>query len=94
MLCLLPFSWRCPACRCCRGWPGGTHSLTPPTHPSLHTPPAQGAIYLDGGLEAVRAVYLSHFPLPEDPLTLLQADGTGGGVPRAATASTSPWESD
>lgn len=32
----------------------------------------QGAIYLDSDLEAVRRCYLAHFPLPDDPLTLLK----------------------
>lgn len=40
-----------------------------------------GAVYLDGDLDAVRAIYTSHFPLPADPLTLLQPDGTGGLPP-------------
>lgn len=32
----------------------------------------QGAIFLDSDLEAVRRCYLAHFPLPDDPLVLLQ----------------------
>jgi hypothetical protein len=55
-----------------------------------------GAIYLDSDLEAVRRCYLSHFPLPADPLSLLQADGTGG-MPSSngslsSAGSSSPWE--
>ncbi|KAL4448477.1 hypothetical protein ABPG75_005696 [Micractinium tetrahymenae] len=55
-----------------------------------------GAIYLDGDLAAVRAIYTSHFPLPADPLTLLQPDGTGGPLPPPSSSSSSdggpsPW---
>jgi hypothetical protein len=49
-----------------------------------------GAIYLDGDLEAVRRTYISHFPLPDDPLRLLQPDKGGDGP--AAAAQPSPWE--
>lgn len=47
---------------------------------------SQGAIYLDSDLETVRRVYLSHFPLPADPLSLLQPDGSGG-VPTSGSGS-------
>lgn len=46
----------------------------------------QGAIYLDSDLEAVRRCYLAHFPLPDDPLMLLQvrvAPRRGVGVAAA-----------
>jgi len=72
-----------------------------PAHPAtlllMHAPtnpPMQGAIYLDGDLEAVRRCYTGHFPLPADPLSLLQPDGTGG-IPAASSSSpaaNSPWE--
>lgn len=62
-------------------------------------PPVQGAVYLDGDLDAVRAIYTSHFPLPADPLTLLQPDGTGGLPPppsgssgaNGSSGEPSPW---
>ena len=59
-----------------------------------------GAIYLDGDLDAVRRCYVQHFPLPADPLSLLQADGTGGGTAGSswlsgvggAASADNPWE--
>ena len=59
-----------------------------------------GAIYLDGDLDSVRHCYVQHFPLPADPLSLLQADGTGGGTAGSswlsgvggAAAADNPWE--
>lgn len=73
-----------------------SHTPHPTTLTPVPTPSrVQGAIYLDGGLEAVRQCYLHHFPLPADPLTLLQPDGTGG-LPSANAGSGggsgSPWE--
>ena len=50
-----------------------------------------GAIYLDGDLDAVRRCYMTHFPLPQDPLTLLQP-GSGGEGNGGAAAGSSPWE--
>lgn len=58
----------------------GARVVTAPAPPPP-SPFLQGAVYLDGDLDAVRAIYTSHFPLPADPLTLLQPDGTGGLPP-------------
>lgn len=44
---------------------------------------------MDGDLDAVRRCYISLFPLPADPLSLLQPDGSGS---TPSSNDPSPWE--
>ena len=92
-----PASTRPPECACLP-----TYALVPRL-PLPASPPGatwqlaemfeavMGAIYLDGDLDAVRRCYMTHFPLPQDPLTLLQP-GSGGEGNGGAAAGSSPWE--
>lgn len=82
----------CGAVLCSRWPPRSFHGMVvAPPHrlPSPPTTPPQGAVYLDGDLDAVRRCYMSHFPLPANPLSLIENGQAGGG---GGSQLPSPWE--